>query len=80
MRPVRRWLGWLRRKTIRRCQNEERNNDGTRAQMCSLMLSHWEGAFRERESLVEVVETAGLVFEHLSPLHSPLCLQREENG
>lgn len=51
--------------------------------MCSLMLRHWEGAFRERErkgSLVEAVETTDLVFEHLSPLHSPLCLQREESG
>lgn len=70
---------------MRRCQNgeRERNKDGARAHMCSLMLRHLEGAFREQErkgSLVEVVETTGLVFEHLSPLHSPLCLQREESG
>lgn len=87
MRPGRRWLGWFLhpRKTVRRCENRERekNKDGASAYMCNLMLRHWAGAFREREkkgSLVEAVETTGLVFEHLSPLHSPLCLQKEESG
>lgn len=68
-------------RAVRVRMKRERNNEGAKAQMGSLMLSHWEDAPREQErkdSLAE--ETAGLVFEQLSPLCSHLCLQREESG
>lgn len=61
----------------------ERRNDGAKAQVCSLTLSHREDAPRGRErtgSLMGVGEKTVLVFEHLSSLRAPFCLQREENG